>query len=86
MEQLSMSHSSTEADKPSPWWRFPIVWMVVGGPALVVVAALATAVIAYTHVDPVMDPKAQAKENLSHAPALQGRNHAAEEVVKPAEH
>jgi hypothetical protein len=81
-----MSQTNTESNKPAPWWRFPIVWMVFGGPATVVVAATITAVIAYTHVDPVMDPKEQAKENLSHAPALQGRNHAAEEAVKPAEH
>ena len=28
-------------DSP-PWWRLPIVWMVIGGPAVVVVAGFAT--------------------------------------------
>ena len=41
-------------DKPTPWWRVPMVWLVVSGPLSVVVASLATAVIAWKHIDPVI--------------------------------
>ena len=53
-----------------PWWREPMMWLVVGGPATVVVAAISTAVIAVRYADPVLDTHA--------APtAIEGRNHAA---------
>lgn len=72
-----------------PWWRYPMVWMVIGGPLSVVIASVASAVIAWKHIDPVittssggvirpgdeMAPKLNPKNAL--APALQGRNHAA---------
>jgi hypothetical protein len=46
---------SPETNPPAaPWWRFGIVWLVLGGPAVVVVAAIATAVIAYRGADPVV--------------------------------
>lgn len=41
-----------------PWWRVPAVWLVVGGPATVVVAGIATAVIAVRGADPVVAPSA----------------------------
>jgi uncharacterized protein len=37
-----------------PWYRYPMVWLVVGGPAVVVVAGIVTAVIAYHGADPVV--------------------------------
>lgn len=61
---------------PSPWWRHRMMWLVVGGPLVVVVAAIATAVIAIRGADPVLkvtDPQ-QAR---GAAPAVQARNHAA---------
>ncbi|HEX5372873.1 MAG TPA: nitrogen fixation protein FixH [Aquabacterium sp.] len=70
-----------------PWWTFPIVWMVIGGPAIVVVAGITTAVIAWKHVDPVLDtsaPRAQALQP-NEVPALLGRNRAAENAVTPAD-
>ena len=62
--------------RPQPWWRFPIVWLVVGGPALVVVAAVATTVIAVRGADPEVrdQPRAVAADPM--APATQARNHA----------
>ena len=65
-----------EAEPPSPpWWRLPIVWMVIGGPAIVVVASFATLFLAITHPDPVLTaPQAGAGAD---APAMQARNHAA---------
>lgn len=63
--------------EPHPaWWRQPMMWLVVGGPLTVVVAALATAVIAIRGADPVL-PTQDVQAARSAAPALQARNHAA---------
>ncbi|WP_226493442.1 nitrogen fixation protein FixH [Hydrogenophaga taeniospiralis] len=83
--------------KPSvSWWRVPHMWLVVGGPLLVVVASIITAVIAVKGADPVLD-KEDYERNLQAARSLQGqaridaliqlqpahqaRNHAASPVV-----
>ena len=47
-----------------------MVWLVIGGPLVVVIAGIATAVIAINGADPVLDTR-------SSAPAVQARNHAA---------
>lgn len=63
-----------------PWWRLPIVWLVLGGPAVVVVAALTTAVIAYRTADVVLDTAPASAGSASDGaaePALRARNHAA---------
>jgi hypothetical protein len=73
------------AEKGKRWWHYPIVWLVVGGPATVVVAAISTAVVAYTHVDPVLDVSTPAAHS-GEVPALTGRNRAAQTAVQPAEH
>lgn len=73
-----------EADA-GPWWRHPLMWMVVGGPAVVVVAAIATAWIAMRAPDPVVEPDYYRKgieinrtleSQRALRPAQQGRNHA----------
>jgi hypothetical protein len=55
--------------------------MVVGGPAVVVVAGLVTFYIAASNPDPVLQvtPRSamQERQGITHAPAMQGRNHAA---------
>lgn len=71
-----MTQTAQPADPRSPpWWRLPIVWMVIGGPAIVVVASFATLALALRHPDPVIQapPAAGAAEQ----PAVQARNHAA---------
>ena len=40
--------------KPPSWWAYPYVWMVLMGPALVVIAALWTAFIAIEGADHVL--------------------------------
>ena len=64
-----------------PWWRFGLVWMVLAGPAVVVVAGFTTLYIAITNPDPVLTvtPRSamQERQGITHAPAMQGRNHAA---------
>jgi len=66
--------AATGCDSPA-WHQLPIVWMVIGGPAAVVVAGLATLAIAIANPDPVLQaPPAKSSAEL---PAVQGRNHAA---------
>jgi hypothetical protein len=81
------------ATSTGPWWRFGHVWLVLGGPAVVVAASLVTAYIAATRQDPVISEdnyrkgieinKASGTEvrGTSLAPAVQARNHAATGVV-----
>lgn len=81
-----MSQSKKLLEQPSgPWWKYGHMWLVLGGPAIVVVAAIVTTVIAVRGADPVVDSnyynngvninqqlRAQA---ISHAPAGTVRNH-----------
>ena len=70
----------------SVWWKFGHVWLVIAGPAVVVVASFITLYLAVKGVDPVLDAntyqnrmqmnKALAASPASLAPAMQGRNHA----------
>lgn len=63
-----------------PWWRYGMVWMVISGPLVVVVAGIATAVIAFRGADPVVvrqPAEAAAGQVFDLQPAMQGRNHAA---------
>lgn len=77
---------TTRDDAPAlPWWRFKMVWLVVGGPAFVVVAAIGTAVVAFRGADPVVEtPAVRAADSaeMSTAPAMQARNHAATAAVR----
>ena len=48
--------SSVSLTPPAlPWWRYPLVWLVISGPAVVVVAGIITAWIAVRSQDPVVD-------------------------------
>ncbi len=68
-----------KATPTRPWWRYGMVWLVIAGPAAVVVAATATAWIAVRHADPVIfeAPVPGNEHDASNAPALKVRNHAA---------
>ncbi|UZD53866.1 FixH family protein [Caldimonas aquatica] len=79
--------------QPRAWWREPMMWLVVGGPAAVILAGVATLVLAVSRPDPVVDPdyyrrgleinktmaerQAAASEAPAVRPALEVRNHAA---------
>jgi hypothetical protein len=52
-----------------------MVWLVIGGPAVVIVAGFATLAIAILNPDPVLPTRGAA--TAADAPAVQGRNHAA---------
>ena len=60
-----------------PWWRHGMVWLVVGGPLVVVVASLVTAVIAVRGADLLVDESSQSSRSDAYAPAIKARNHAA---------
>ena len=88
MNTNTLTHSS--ASQAKPWWSFGMVWMIIAGPALVVVAAFATLYLAITIPDPVLPTEAlnprnamenQSKQDAAMAPAMQARNHAATGVV-----
>ena len=72
---------------PASPWRQPMVWLVVSGPAIVVVASFFTLALAIRHPDPplVLRHGAQAADDAADlranagdpVPALVARNHAA---------
>lgn len=75
--------------KAGPWWRYGLVWMVIAGPAAVVLASIVTVFIALSHPEVVIaedyyrhgleiDKKLEAEQrSKALMPAMQGRNHAA---------
>lgn len=75
-------------DSNAPWWKFGYVWLVLSGPAIVVLASLATFYFAVTRPDPVVTEDYYRKgleinrnngsdaQAASLAPAIQARNHA----------
>ncbi|MET3440326.1 hypothetical protein ABIC94_001072 [Variovorax paradoxus] len=88
--------NTTKNELPAPedrWWRYPLLWMVIAGPALVVVASFVTFWYAWQSPDSLVAEdyyrrgveinKTLADKKLM--PALAGRNHAATpaEAVPP---
>lgn len=86
-----MTTTVTQTPKSKAWWRYGYVWLVITGPAVVVVAGFYTLWLAISSPDPVLSEsyyqqgininktlESQPKKLL---PALKGRNHA----VTPAE-
>ncbi len=85
MNESVSSNAAPHHEQGRPWWRYPIVWLVVGGPLAVVIASLFTVGIAVRNVDPVLDTSPKGERAGQEAPALQARNHAAEEAQQPAD-
>lgn len=65
----------------APWWKFGHMWLVVAGPAIVVVAGLFTFWLALSRPDPVYSDAPRravaTRADAAAMPALQARNHAA---------
>ncbi|WP_119156661.1 FixH family protein [Caldimonas tepidiphila] len=91
---MNAAKNRSESDpKSGPWWREPMMWLVLGGPSLVIVAGVATTVIAIRQPDPVVaedyyrrgleinktlaERQAAAAPPEALRPALQARNHSA---------
>jgi len=85
--------ASAPVASAAPWWKFGYVWLVLSGPAIVVIASFFTFYLAYVGMDVVVDEGAYQKglnPNQSAprsaktlAPAIDARNHAATGVVAP---
>ncbi|MDI1244143.1 MAG: FixH family protein [Rhodoferax sp.] len=77
----------------APWWKHGFVWMVIAGPAIVVVAGFVTLYLAISRPNEIVsdDSYLQARQSdqsiearrkeSSTAPAMLGRNHAATGIV-----
>ena len=64
---------------PVPWWRVGVMWLVVGGLGVVVIASFMLLATALRHADTVV-PYATVRPTAPitpNAPAMQARNHAA---------
>lgn len=80
-----MKHDETTVP-PKPWWQYGHVWLVIAGPAVVVVAGCVTFWIAASGQDALVaedyyrrgvEINKQLARERAQLPALQGRNHAA---------
>ena len=95
-----MALADTLEKDTKPWWKYGYVWLVISGPAVVVVAGFYTLWIAIDSPNEVLSDKAsraeisqssdstdKVKEALDVLmPAMKGRNHAATPVVdRPAD-
>jgi hypothetical protein len=88
-----MTHMTTTNDAAArlpaparPWWKHGHVWLLIAGPATVVVAGVITAWLAANGQDPLVDKdyyrrgieiNKQLAQERALLPAQQGRNHAA---------
>ncbi|MFS2164140.1 FixH family protein [Variovorax sp. Varisp62] len=87
--------ATTNEQAAGPWWRYPLLWMVIGGPVAVMIASFATFWLAWRSPDALVSEdyyregieinKTLAAKKL--LPALAGRNHAttpADDMPQPA--
>ena len=80
---MSADKPRTDPDPGAPWWRYGMVWLVLSGPAVVVVASFVSAYLAYHGADPVVIDTAPERQAVNPTrpggitPALVARNHAA---------
>jgi uncharacterized protein len=85
---MSSFNPDPRVTRPSglPWWREPMMWLVVGGPLLVIAACAVTITLALKYPDPVLQRGASGgavvnvegdEGALARMPAHQARNHTA---------
>ena len=103
VEMSNAAQAQAPASEPSlPWWRHAHVWLLISGPAIVVVAGFVTLWLAIRTPDPVVEEdyyqrglhinetlrKQQQQGDRSMMPAVKGRNHAAtaDESMRAADH
>ena len=86
--QTSNPDASSRGQVPHPeegrsWWKYPIVWMVVGGPVAVIITSLITwYFIAHSPNEVLIESREVETPGLSDqgaqfTPANRARNHAA---------
>lgn len=83
-----MKQDNASQPAPAPWWTFGYVWLVIAGPAAVVVASIATVWLTLAFPEQLVaedyyrqgmeiNKTLAAQRAKALTPALQGRNHAA---------
>jgi hypothetical protein len=73
-----MTRDEIEGERPpEPWWRFGMMWLVVGSVLAVVLASTAMAIVAVRGGDTPVRDAAVSEPAGARAPAHQARNHAA---------
>ena len=81
-------------DAGQPWWKFGHVWLIISGPAVVVVAGFVTLYLAHSGSDQLVDEdyyrkgieinKSLEKKPAALTPAVAARNHVGTpEVTQP---
>jgi uncharacterized protein len=60
-----------------PWWREPMMYLVVGGPLAVIVASFVTLGLALRYPDPPVQTRQVVADEAGQQPAVTARNHAA---------
>jgi uncharacterized protein len=82
-----------EVTKQIVWYKNPFIWLLIGGPLVVIIASFITLYLAISHPDPAIDDyyrkgieinKTLDAERDGMAPAVQARNHA-QTGLKPKE-
>lgn len=91
-----MNLISEKSPKSKPWWKYGYVWLVISGPAVVVIAGFYTLWLAASSPNPILSDdyyrrsveinKSLEAPEKSLAPALKGRNHAATPSVDQPTH
>lgn len=86
-DERSLMNTHSISIQAAPWWKHGHVWLVISGPAVVVVAGLITVFLAIRYPDAVIGGQEPARalrakvslqpRDRALAPALEGRNHAA---------
>ncbi len=67
-----MGETAADAQQSGPWYRYPLVWLVIAGPFIVVIAAIYSASIAYRGADLLVQDQRDAT-----------REHALRDVTEP---
>lgn len=63
------------------WWKHPIMWLVVGGPAVVVIASILTLALAIRYPETLIEERAPTvlaaskQDSAAMMPAIKARNH-----------
>ncbi len=89
---MPVPQNPSTAAAAEPWWRNGFVWLVIAGPVFVVLASIATFVVAARGSDKLVQQdyyrkgieiNRQIASERALLPAMQGRNHAATPTVAP---
>ena len=74
---MTIRNAASQATDTMPWWKYRMVWLVIGGPLIVVVASFVTLGLAIKYPDPVLEETSATPAEAAQVPAMQARNHSA---------